>query len=86
NIPLEKPRHAIGRSTAESLQSGVLWGFGGQVDGLVDKMSKELPAKPTVIATGGLSSFIKPFCECIGHVEPLLTLEGLRLIHERQQR
>jgi len=86
NIPLEKPRHAIGRSTAESLQSGVLWGFGGQVDGLVGKMSKELPEKPTVIATGGLASFIAPFCEHVGHVEPLLTLEGLRLIYERQNK
>lgn len=85
NIPLEKPQHAIGRSTAEGLQSGTLWGFGGQVDGIVRKMSEELPSKPTVIATGGLAAFIAPFSESITQVEPLLTLEGLRLIYERQQ-
>lgn len=85
NIPLEKPQHAIGRSTAEGLQSGTLWGFGGQVDGVVAKMSEEMPAKPTVVATGGLAAFIAPYSTRIDHVDPLLTLEGLRLIYERQQ-
>jgi type III pantothenate kinase len=84
NIPLEKPRRAIGRNTAECLQSGLMWGFGGQVDALVRRMSAEFPAPPAVIATGGYAALIAPYSECIGQVDPLLTLEGLRLIHTRQ--
>ena len=83
HIPLERPLHAIGKSTAESLQSGTIWGYGGQVDGVVGKMCLELINTPTVIATGGLASFIAAYSERITHVEPFLTLEGLRLIYER---
>ena len=83
HIPLERPQHAIGKTTAESLQSGTVWGFGGQVDGIVGKMCAELPTKPTVIATGGLASFIAVYSERIMYVEPFLTLEGLRMIYER---
>jgi type III pantothenate kinase len=83
NIPLEAPKRAIGRNTAECLQSGMMWGFGGQVDGLVTRMGAELPSKPTVIATGGYAALISPYSDCIGHVDPLLTLEGLRLIYAR---
>jgi type III pantothenate kinase len=83
NIPLEKPQRAIGRNTAECLQSGMMWGFGGQVDALVNRMSAEFPSKPAVIATGGYAALIAPYSDCIDHVDPLLTLEGLRLIYER---
>jgi type III pantothenate kinase len=83
NIPLEKPERAIGRNTAECLRSGMMWGFGGQVDALVRRMSAELPAKPTVVATGGYAALIAPYSDCIDHVAPLLTLDGLRLIYER---
>lgn len=84
-VPLERPKHTIGRNTAESLQSGILWGFGGQVDGLVRRMQKELPEKARVIATGGLSGMIASYSETIETVNPLLTLEGLRLIYERNR-
>ncbi|MCL1974627.1 MAG: type III pantothenate kinase, partial [Firmicutes bacterium] len=83
NIPLTKPQRVIGRNTAECLQSGMMWGFGGQVDGLVKRMSAEFAAKPTVIAAGGYAALIAPYSDYIEHVHPLLTLEGLRLIYKR---
>jgi type III pantothenate kinase len=83
NIPLEKPERAIGRNTAECLQSGIMWGFGGQVDGLVARMSLELPSKPIVIATGGYAAVIAPYSDSIEHVDPLQTLEGLRILYAR---
>lgn len=80
NISLEKPEHAIGKSTAESLRSGILWGYGGMVDGLVKRMSCELPDKPLVIGTGGLAQLISDYSDSIVKVDNLLTLEGLRMI------
>jgi len=83
SIPVEKPRCAIGRSTAEGLQSGLMWGYGGQVDGLTRKLGAEMPGPPAVIATGGYAALIAPYSETIGRVEPMLTLDGLRLVYER---
>lgn len=81
-VELVEPRAAIGRSTAESIQSGVLYGSGAQVDGMCRRILAELgPA--TVIATGGLSELIAPHAETVGHVEPWLTLHGLRVVYER---
>lgn len=82
SVELTAPRSVIGRSTVESIQSGVLYGFAGQVDGVVARILEEIgPA--TVIATGGLASLIAPHTTRIEHVEPWLTLHGLRVIHER---
>jgi type III pantothenate kinase len=82
-VELVEPRSVIGRSTAESIQSGVLYGFAAQVDGLCRRIKGELGGDPTVVATGGLSELIAPYCETIDHVEPWLTLEGLRVVYER---
>jgi type III pantothenate kinase len=82
-VELVEPRNVIGRSTAESIQSGVLYGFAAQVDGLSRRIKGELGADATVIATGGLAELIAPYTETIDHVEPWLTLEGLRLVYER---
>ena len=77
----------IGKNTVEALQSGTIYGFAGQVDGLVDRITTELldqfGTRPTVIATGGLAPLIIGVSETIDHHEPDLTLIGLRLIHER---
>ena len=82
SVELLPPRSVIGRTTAESIQSGVLYGYGAQIDGMVARIQAELGAA-TVIATGGLASVIAPYATAINHVEPWLTLHGLRIVHER---
>ena len=83
-IELVAPRSVIGKSTAESMQAGVVYGFTAQVDGLCERMAAEL-GECTVVATGGLASLIAPLSVAIDHHEPLLTLHGLRLIWEMNQ-
>ena len=86
-VELVEPRGPIGKSTVEALQSGILYGFAGQVDGLVRRLSKALApgAADTVevIATGGLAPLLIDHCETVTRHEPDLTLLGLRLIYER---
>jgi len=88
-VELVKPKSVIGKNTVEALQSGTIYGFAGQVDGLVDRISAELEStykeRPTVIATGGLAPLIYGVAENIDRYEPDLTLIGLRLIHERNK-
>jgi type III pantothenate kinase len=82
-VELVEPRGVIGRSTAESIQSGALYGFAAQVDGLCRRFKDELGAQTTIVATGGLAELISPHTEVVDHVEPWLTLEGLRIVYER---
>jgi type III pantothenate kinase len=82
-VELVEPRSVIGKTTVEALQSGLVYGFASQVDGMVERISKELGADPVVIATGGLSHLMPGLCESIHHHEPDLTLIGLRLVHEK---
>jgi type III pantothenate kinase len=86
-VELVKPRSVIGKNTVEALQSGTIYGFAGQVDGLVSRISDELEAqfneRPTVIATGGLAPLIFGVADTLDEHEPDLTLIGLRLIHDR---
>jgi type III pantothenate kinase len=81
-VELVEPRAVIGQSTEEAIQSGVLYGFAAQVDGMCARFSAVL-GECTSIATGGLSSLIAPYTGAIQHVEPWLTLHGLRIIWER---
>ena len=83
-VELVEPRHVIGKSTVESIQSGALYGFSGQVDALVERFQKEL-GDCTVVATGGLAEPILPHSRTIQHYEPWLTLQGLRIVFERNQ-
>jgi type III pantothenate kinase len=81
-VELVEPRQVIGKSTVESIQSGALYGFAGQVDGVCRRFVGEL-GPSSVIATGGLAEVVAPFSEYIEHLEPWLTLHGLRLVYER---
>jgi len=82
-VELDEPRSIIGKNTVESIQSGVLFGTAAEVDGMVERMQKELGGDATVIATGGLAEIIAPHCHTIDHLDPWLTLKGLRLIFEK---
>ena len=82
SVELVEPRSVIGRSTAESIQSGTLYGFAAQVDGMCQRFCEVL-GPSTVVATGGLSTLIAPHSTAIDHVEPWLTLHGLRMVYER---
>lgn len=74
------PTEVIGRDTAGSIQSGIIFGYAGLVDGMVKRIKREMGSDPKVIATGGLAELIRDVSETIEAVEPLLTLDGLRLI------
>ena len=77
---LRRPKMAVGRDTAGSIQSGIIYGYAGLVDGMVRRIRWEMGTQPKVIATGGLAPLMQDVCESIEVVEPLLTLEGLRII------
>ena len=83
-VELAPPKHVIGKSTTESIQSGAIYGFAGEVDALVGRFGAEL-GECTVVATGGLAVAILPYSNTLQHYEPWLTLYGLRIIFERNQ-
>jgi type III pantothenate kinase len=82
-VELVRPRSVIGKNTVECLQSGVLYGFAGQVDGLVRRIIAEIGPVTAVVATGGLAPIVVAESETITHHDPDLTLVGLRLVYER---
>ncbi len=90
-VELARPRSVIGRNTVEALQSGILYGFAGQVDGVVTRMVAEIvgpdgdPEEVSVIATGGLAPLVLDDATVIDRHEPWLTLIGLRLVYRRNQ-
>ena len=83
-VELAEPRGLIGKSTVDAIRSGIVYGFAAQVEGIVARLRHELGSATTVIATGGLAGALVPFIrETIDAVDDLLTLNGLRLIYER---
>jgi type III pantothenate kinase len=76
----EQPESVIGKDTAGSIKSGIIYGYAGLVDGIVRRMDKEMESHPKVIATGGLAVLIAGVSDTIQAVEPALTLDGLRII------
>jgi len=82
-VDISAPPALIGKTTEANIQAGVVYGFAGQVDGILHRLRNELGESTATIATGGLSSVIVPFTETIDRVDELLTLKGLRLIHQR---
>jgi type III pantothenate kinase len=83
-VELVAPKNVIGKSTIEAIQSGAVYGFSGQVDAIVDRFEAEL-GPSTVVSTGGLAELIMPHSRTIQHFEPWLTLQGLRIVHERNR-
>jgi type III pantothenate kinase len=84
-VDFVEPPTVIGRTTVASLQSGLVYGFAGQVDGIVRRIRGELDVDARAIATGGLADLIAPHASTIELVDPFLTLEGLRLVWERNR-
>lgn len=85
SVEIVRPPSVIGRNTAQNLQSGMVFGYAGLVDTMVRRIRKELGEDARVIATGGLAGLIASEAETIERVEPFLTLEGLRLIYEKNR-
>jgi type III pantothenate kinase len=84
-VDIEAPPEVIGRSTLTAMQSGIVYGYAGQVDGIISRLREELGEEATAIATGGHAGAIAPYCDQVDEIDDLLTLTGLRLIWERNQ-
>jgi type III pantothenate kinase len=84
-VEIRRPERVVGRTTAASIQSGLYFGYLSLVDGVIDRIAREIGSRPRVIATGGLAELFGSGSERIEEVDPLLTLTGLALIHERNR-
>ncbi len=84
-VEFVKPRSVVGKNTVEALQSGALYGFAGQVDGIIERIIDEIGPLNAVVATGGLAPLVVEESRTITHHEPDLTLEGLRLVFEKNK-
>ena len=82
-IEIVKPKEVVGRNTVNSIQAGIFFGYVGLVDGLVKRIQKEQNVHVKVVATGGLAPLVASECATIHEVDEFLTLDGLRIIHER---
>jgi type III pantothenate kinase len=84
-VDFAEPPSVIGKTTATALQSGLVYGFAGQVDEIVARIRAELESEARAVATGGLAELVAPYARTIERVDPFLTLEGLRLVWEQNR-
>jgi type III pantothenate kinase len=84
-VEIARPRSVIGRTTTAALQSGLLFGYAGLVDSMIERIREELGEEARVVATGGLAQRIAGEARHIERVEPFLTLEGLRILFEKNR-
>jgi type III pantothenate kinase len=84
-VDLAPPRSVIGRNTIDAIRSGVVYGYAGAIDAILRRLYRELAQRPALIATGGLAQLVVPFTEELSEIDDLLTLTGLRLLHERNR-
>ncbi len=84
NVELTRPKSVIGTDTTSSIQSGLIFGYAGLVDAIVNRIEQEIGRSTKVVATGGLASILAPVSKTIQEIRPSLTLEGLELLYRRQ--
>ena len=84
-VELIQPEQVVGRNTVEAMQAGIVYGYVGQVEGIVQRMKEQSKEVPTVIATGGMAQLIAKETDAIDVVDNFLTLKGLHLIYERNE-
>jgi len=84
-VEIVPPRGVVAKTTVESVQAGLVYGTAAMVDGMIERIAKEI-GPPVVVATGGLAPLVLDHCSSVQHHEPWLTLEGLRIIYERGRR
>jgi type III pantothenate kinase len=82
-IEIVKPKEVVGRNTVNSIQAGIFYGYVGLVDGIVHRIQQEHDIRGKVVATGGLAPLVASECSSIHEVDEFLTLDGLRIIYER---
>ncbi|MBP7233105.1 MAG: type III pantothenate kinase, partial [Syntrophaceae bacterium] len=80
-VEFSRPKNVITKDTVSAMQAGIIYGYAGLVDGIVNRMKAEVKTKPMVIATGGLARIVSEESKCIDKIEDMLTLEGLRMIY-----
>ena len=84
-VALSKPKSIIAKDTVSSMQAGIVYGYAGLVDGIVQRMKAEVKGNPTVVATGGLAKVVAPETKTIEAIDDMLTLEGLHIIYKRNR-
>ena len=82
-ISMEAPKRVIGKNTIDCMKSGILYGNAAMIDGLIDRMEAELKASASLVATGGLASFVLPLCRHHIHYDDALLLKGLLILYQK---